>query len=202
MRASPATAPSSTASMSDRSASRRAQMMGAKTTPSRRGKGRKPALRGQQEQRDGEGGPGDEPDPEGRGLMRHGRVGQARQQSAVGYDEEEVAPALEARVACKLGPYGEAHCRLLGCVASWPAAFGGRGGGEALRQPVRLARRFVFGLRRLRKDDSRIRGHSGHEPQSIVGIRPKSSPFNAAVAGAKRRPQTHRSGRESSLRRA
>ena len=123
----------------------------------------KPALRGQQKQRDGEGGPGDEPDPEGRGLMRHGRLGQARQQSAVGYDEEEVAPALEARVACKLGPYGEAHCRLLGCVASWPAAFGGRGGGEALRQPVRLALRFVFGLRRLRKDDSRIRGYSGHE---------------------------------------
>ena len=28
----------------------------------------KPALRGQQEQRDGEGGPGDEPDPEGRGI--------------------------------------------------------------------------------------------------------------------------------------
>ena len=26
------------------------------------------------------------------------------------------------------------------------------------------------------------------KPQSIVGIRPKSSPFNAAVAGAKRAP--------------
>ena len=80
----------------------------------------KPALRGQQEQRDGEGGPGDEPDPEGRGLMRHGRVGQARQQSAVGYDEEEVAPALEARVACKLGPYGEAIAVSLAALRRGP----------------------------------------------------------------------------------
>lgn len=69
----------------------------------------KPALRGQEEPVDGEDGPGYEPDPDGQGLMHHGAVNQASEQSAVGYDEEEVAAALEARVVRKLGPYGEAH---------------------------------------------------------------------------------------------
>ena len=161
----------------------------------------KPALRGQQEQRDGEGGPGDEPDPEGRGLMRHGRVGQARQQSAVGYDEEEVAPALEARVACKLGPYGEAIAVSLAALRRGPLRLAaGAGlrlcGNPSASPPVRLR------LRRLRKDDSRIRGHSGHEAQSIVGIRPKSSPFNAAVAGAKRAPANAQIRAGIQLRRA